>query len=296
MSKLSKSLSLQLFPFNIYLLKNITKILNVKTTFSYFRLILNSEQKPIYFGVENPDINFAGRSFDLQSLKSAITTPPNVAVVTGLGGIGKTQVVRKFINKNRSSYTNVICIDSQERGSLEEAFRTLAKDSLNISIDDRDIGSIVKEVLSKLSESKTLIVLDNIVNEEYIDTYNENIIKIILKMETAGERPHVVITSRIQEWGDSIQRIKLDVFDNEDAMEFVSRTLNVPNNKYNDSHDEIMALVDKVHNFPLALRQATAHIVHQRVEDIFFITDYINKYNMQEILDSPIFQKNILNT
>lgn len=206
-----------------------------------------------------PDINFVGRLDELNFLKTKIISQPHIIVISGLGGVGKTQLVRKFIDENKSSYNNVIWINAQERALIEENFKTLAKNSLNISIEcegkQRDFNSIIQEIFNKLSAQPTLIVLDNVDNKDDI--------KFVLTMGTLGKVPHVIITSRIRGWNISIDRIFLDVFNTTDAIEYVSRTLFDNECQQSDSLEQTRSLVDKLQRFPLALRQATAYIINE---------------------------------
>lgn len=255
------------------------------------------EPSPVWFRVFDPDANFTGRSSELLRLKYASTKPPHIIVVSGLGGIGKTQLVRKYVDENRSFYKNVVWINSQESELIEEAFTTLATNSLEISTHDiemreKDFKAIVEEVLRKLSKSPTLIVFDNADKEE-----NAQFIPFVLRTATSGYKPHIVITSRIQEWSHDISLMKLDVFTTEDAVQYVTKTLLDPENFYKDSLDDKKALVEKLQNFPLALRQATAHLNYQREDGSFYIADYLHEYDTSnELLNSNIFKTNALNT
>lgn len=209
----------------------------------------------------------------------------HVIVITGLGGIGKTQVARRFIQKNRSAYKNVIWINSERSETISGSFRKLAEDRLSIPIahpDGRlkDINCVVEHIFSKLHKTRTLYVYDNVNNVESIN--------FTLTIETLGEKPHVIITSRIQEWGDEIPMIHLREWEFNDAILYVTRTLN---DTTDDSDDEKKLLVETLQSFPLAMRQATAHINYQRKVDIFRIADYITKYATQEMLNSTFFTK-----
>lgn len=215
-----------------------------------------------------------------------------------MGGIGKTQLVRKYADENRSFYKNVVWINSHESELIEEAFTTLATNSLNISkrnIDggEKDFKSIVEEVFRKLSPSPTLIIFDNADKEE-----NAQFIPFVLQMATPGYKPHILITSRIQQWSKDVSLIKLGVFTSDDAVQFVSKTLTDPEDIYKDSLEDKIALVIKLQNFPLALRQATAHINYQREDGDFYIANYTDEYDSskKQLLDSNLFKTNALNT
>lgn len=132
----------------------------------YFRHIIqfrfSSTQRPtsIYFGILPPEYNFTGRDDELQDLDNALQRNVNssnnveslISVVAGLGGIGKTQLVREYVNRNRSKYDdNVIWIDAEKGELMVCTFKILAKDMLFISTIDangreKDINSIIQSV------------------------------------------------------------------------------------------------------------------------------------------------------
>ncbi|KAJ6645892.1 hypothetical protein Bhyg_01101 [Pseudolycoriella hygida] len=266
-------------------------------------VVHNNYGKPIsletIFQADVPDINFVGRSPELELLKKATTGDPGpflIAVVTGLGGVGKTQLIRKFIQDNEQSYNHIIWINSDQREQIEENFRTLAEElgiPTRFEGTYRKFDNISRDVFGRLATSNTselrnLMVFDNVDKKTDCD--------FVFKIATSGKRPHVIITSRIQEWSDSIQLIKLEVFDTDVAIEYISKTLIDPNKKYKDSVEDKTKLAEKLQNFPLALKQATAHINHQRKMTTFRITDFIHNYNAQAVLGSTHFQNDIFNT
>lgn len=52
----------------------------------------------INFRMDEPDTNFTGRSTELEKLKQlSASTDAEKIVVSGMGGVGKTQLTRKFI-------------------------------------------------------------------------------------------------------------------------------------------------------------------------------------------------------
>lgn len=263
-----------------------------------------SEPQAVSFRIDEPDINFVGRFDELKTMKEALqhstdSSPqrPQIIVVSGLGGIGKTQLARKFINDNQSCYKNVIWINSATSGLIEGAFTTLAETKLNMKLTTNiDFRSIVELVFGKLSTS-TLFVYDN------VDNIND--IKFAFTMKTLGKRFHVVITSRIRDWSENIEVISLKVWNSEEALAYVSKTLKDRDKSHEDTDEDKMSLAEKLQYFPLAMRQATAHINHQRVERIFHIVDYVSLYDTQKnskkekpedaqkMLDSKFFKDDI---
>ncbi len=206
-----------------------------------------------------------------------------IVAVSGLGGVGKTQLIRKFIDQNRQIYRNLIWINSKDSETIEEEFRRLAKIMELKQCMELDFVSLIEEVLKKLSSSRTLFVFDNVDNEENA--------KFIRKMGTPGVTPHIIITSRIQEWSESIESLKLSVFSVEDAIEYVSQELSC------DTEANIRRLVETLQSIPIALRQATAHISYHRKQESFTIDDFLMAFSIskEQILKSNFFQKDFLN-
>lgn len=73
-----------------------------------------------------------------------------------------------------------------------------------------------------------------------------------------------------------------------DAILYVTKTLA---DSMEDSDDDKKLLVDTLQAFPLALRQATAYINYQRKVEKFQISDYIEKFDTQEVLNSILFKQ-----
>lgn len=260
-------------------------------------MIPEPEPKTIRFGCVDVDTNFTGRSPELLRLKDACTNPPNIVVVSGLGGIGKTQFVLKYADQNRSVYKSVLFINSEESKLVVEAYQTIAK-KLKIRTEDFNgrnnaFSSTVEEVLGEVCKLSTLIVFDNVDKKESYD-----FVQFVIKLGgTLRCRPHIVLTSRYQAWSDSIPLIKLGAFNTDDALEYISKTVIGSGNVYDDSIEDRTTLVQELHCFPLALRQATAHINYQRKQGTFRIYDYVARYrsSKKEILDSKAFKKDLLN-
>lgn len=218
------------------------------------------------------------------SKNPTISSPP-VIVITGLGGIGKTQLVRRFVQKNRSIYTNVIWINCEKQESMSRSLRRLAEDRLGVLITHpdgrmKDMNSIAEHIFDKVHKTKTLCVYDNVDNADSIN--------FLLTIESMGEKPHVIITSRVQEWGSEIPVIQVKELEFLDAILYVTKTLT---DSMEDSDDNKKLLVETLQAFPLALRQATAYINYQRKVYKFRISDYIEKFDTQEVLNSILFKK-----
>ncbi|KAG4071081.1 hypothetical protein HA402_002753 [Bradysia odoriphaga] len=246
---------------------------------------------PVHFRHQSPVDGFTGRQEELSFLKEKLCIEnPRVMVVSGLGGVGKTQLVRKFVEENKEYYRNTVWINAQGRESVEEEFKILAESKLGISVNvngkERDFRCILDTIFEKLSTSKTLLVFDNVDKVETAE--------ILLDIAAVDVKPHILITSRIQEFSESVDFRKLEVFSSEEALEFIEKKLSCENDE--EPLADKMTLADTLKNLPLALRQATAHIRYHRKQDgNYKIRNYIDDFNKyrKQILDSDLFQKDI---
>lgn len=212
-----------------------------------------------------------------------------ITVVTGTGGIGKTQLVRKYVNENRSKYdNNVFWINADKEESIVESFKTLANEKLCISTKgangaEKKINLIIEDVYDFFVGKKFLLVYDNVESMENIRKF--------LVTGTDPNRPFFIITSRRQEWHEAIKVIKLKELQLAEATAFVSAMLSDDK----DSQEDIAFLAKDLQCFPLALRQATSYISYQRNTGNYTISNYLTNYKKQreELLDSKIFQNGV---
>ncbi len=186
-------------------------------------------------------------------------------------------------------------MNAETQESLSKSFHMLAKDLRIPTTEkrdgkerDRDIKYIVKDVYKHFTNVAILFIFDNA--EKYKDI-SEFLPK---SLSPDDKKPHVLITSRNQDWevGDEgkIEVIKLIEFTPEEAVDYIKKTLNIENDLQN-GHIEMLAR--ELQYFPLALRQAVTYIKEtnkkseRRGHKKFEISDYIKKYEIdaQELLE-----------
>jgi len=165
---------------------------------------LNSKQQ-IFYGIEDPVKSFIGREDKLRELEGLIQNSMLPAVtISGLAGMGKSELVKKYIKLNKSSIA--ICHwvngDSAEtlRSSLEQFADRLkvatidAKNEQPLKLPDvvNNILAQVKETMNLFNERSYTIVIDNVDNL-YDDFVN------VTKQLCCYSRSSVIITSRIRD-------------------------------------------------------------------------------------------------
>lgn len=81
-------------------------------------------------------------------------------------------------------------------------------------------------------------------------------------------KPHIIITSRIQDLSDSFACIKLEVFSSGEALDYISAKLSGQNESLTDK----MVLADILKNLPLVLRQQrpTLNVIENGTENTKF--------------------------
>ncbi|XP_037043438.1 uncharacterized protein LOC119079566 isoform X1 [Bradysia coprophila] len=263
------------------------------TTTTITNIFHSTEKRgPIYFNVCSPEPPFIGRTRELKLLDEAIQRNVNstasieshITVVSGLGGIGKTQLVREHVTQNKSKYdNNVIWINGDREESIVDTFKLLANDILTIPIvgangTEKNILSIVRDVYDCFCGENILVVYDNVESMESVGKF---------LLFGANTRPYFLITSRSRYWHWGIAAIHLSEWQPNEAIDFVSAIID----NARENAEDVRLLADDLQYFPLALRQATSYIFHR--EDT--IGNYRTKYEKQkkQLLDSKLFQNSV---
>ena len=269
---------------------------------------ISPPEASIWFEVRKPVESFTGRKRELEILhkevqhikrenKHNVTVISQMTSISGLGGIGKSEVARMYARKHCHDYDgNVIWLNAETNGMLKDSFHRLAKDHLNIStksIDgqEKDISSIVQEVYKYFSKRKSLFIFDNAEKLRTDKKQDKGIDKFLPNFQTIDDNePYIIITSRNKNWGKMIKVITLDVLTEEEAVEFIKKELEVSDES---QEKEIRQLAKTLQYFPLALQQAVAYIKHTDeklknvVKDKFKIIDYLKRYeqNARKLLN-----------
>ena len=281
----------------------LTKIKNAAQDIS---LVKSGIKKSIIFDLRLPVENFVGREAALNELHQTLLlgktativnamsgmslgSAPSLeltsgaqAAVSGLGGIGKTQLALRYAQLHVTEYdNNVVWINSETKLDMSRSFSKLAA-KLAIERKDeygehKDIERIVEEIYDYFSDRRSLFIFDNV--ENYVE------IEPFLPKSMVGNKPSLLITSRYKNWQNAAPVVSLDVFTNQESLALVKNGLSINSN----SQDvKIQLLHNLLHGLPLALQQAIAYIKIQRnLDSSFSIGNYIEmfKEKTKEVLD-----------
>ena len=120
------------------------------------------------FEVRNPVGSFTGRIEELgkpgesgklhtliQKNQGVATVISQLVSICGLGGIGKTELARKYIEKHSKDYdNNIIWINAATYETMVQSFLRLAKGLLGIPTEDRDIESVIRDMYAFFCKEK----------------------------------------------------------------------------------------------------------------------------------------------
>src|SRR2546429_6620527 len=218
---------------------------------------------------------FTGREVILDHLYTVLRSRNSAALtqgqaLSGLGGIGKTQIAVEYAYRYRDHYQAIFWLTASTRDVLSADFVILAA-LLDLPEQQEKEQDIVLRAVKRWLSSHThwLLILDNVDDLEMIVDF--------LPVTGTGD---VLITTRLQALGTVAQRIEVEKMELDEGVMFLLRrtkvltpgtTLDqVPKEKQVQATEIVMAL----DGLPLALDQAGAYIEETRCG----LSQYLNLY------------------
>ena len=216
-------------------------------------------------------------------------------VVTGLGGVGKSELVRAYCHTYAASFyeNNIIWINGENEAFITSAFNNVAE-IIKLDVkDDKGQFSDVKVVMSKVfrffANRYVLFVFDNVDNEDSVKEF------LNIQFKTGVQKPYVVITSQYTRWGQRFVRQELSCFNQETAEEFVSYNLKHNSSFNDDNNKRLCALFEYL---PLALQQAVGYIHNTDIPIDVYLSEF--QSHREELLsekhDNMLYSKTVMTT
>lgn len=215
---------------------------------------------------------FSGRAellknIDLLFNKEKMDVVSICQTISGLGGVGKTQLAIQYAYSYHYKYETCIWfVDAETEYSVYNTFVDFSRHFnlfLPVNYTQKDLQRAVTTWLSK--NRSWLLVFDNLETLDTITPYLPNKINGRILITTRNNRIDYGTT------------FLLDVFNLEEALSFMKRRLSKNNEckmeyyKYNDFNEKSTVLIKRLGCLPLALEQAGAYIKEVRCS----ISDYL---------------------
>jgi tetratricopeptide (TPR) repeat protein len=201
---------------------------------------------PPIFSLPHPrNPSFTGREAILAAAREALLEGGPAALtqaITGLGGVGKTQLALEYAYRHRGSYDVVWWVRSEEPAQLASDYAGLAAP---LDLPEKGLAdqtAIIRAVRSWLAVHPAwLLIFDNAPTAQAIYDY--------LPRGGAG---HVLVTSRDHAWGAVARPVEVSEFSRHESVEFLRRR----------TGQEVGAaeLAEALGDLPLALEHAAAYV------------------------------------
>jgi len=218
------------------------------------------------------NLYFTGREAILARLQETFEAGKTIQAITGLGGIGKTQLAIEYAYRYRSAYAAILWTHADSLQSLNADFVAHARalDLPGRGEEDQQLAvNAVKRWLQ--THSHWLLVFDN-----------ADDLPLVYDFLSSGDG-HTLITTRSSVTGPHIKGMELDKMSRDEGILFLLRRskrvaeenlLESINAVERDASETIYELVD---GLPLALDQAAAYVE----ENLCTFNDYRRLYQSQ---------------
>ncbi|KAF4529599.1 hypothetical protein B566_EDAN017824 [Ephemera danica] len=211
--------------------------------------LANEFYRRIHYNVQRVHAQFAGRFKQIEEIKDALEYEKNKCMfdllVTGMAGMGKTQLVLKYIEQNKQNHKNIIWINAESKESLEYCFDGIAKHC--------HLENNIQEIYSYLRHD-TLFVFDN-ADKVLLAKNDKNEYIYLPNNAQCIERNKFIVISQDKKWTTSFI-VNVDTLSEEDALEYLDETIKC-------SKEDKLKLAATYQYWPLALCLAVSYIKSQ---------------------------------
>ncbi|KAF3012728.1 hypothetical protein E8E15_001973 [Penicillium rubens] len=232
--------------------------------------------------------NFVGRQYELDNLWQYLqpTDPPSqkVAILHGLGGMGKTQLAVRFARDHRDDFKAIFWLSGKDRDtllqSLSFALNRLPGQSWDsVANNDGEVEQRARHMLRWLAldgNSRWLIIFDNIDRYHPFDSSISNGYDIA-EFFPKADHGSILITSRLQGLTELGEPFPVQRLDSHSSIQLLlqSSGLSFRNTTSKlDSNPDVLALANRLYGLPLAIVIAGAFMRETGTS----ITEYLQHY------------------
>lgn len=221
---------------------------------------------------------FTGRADFLNHIKNNFSQNNEHSlcqILTGIGGVGKSQIALEYVYSNGFEYDFVWWIEAEDPKVITAGYKDFAYKMGFIEDDVEDSEKIMSSINSWTSQNRNwLFVFDNAENAELIYDY--------LPINPQG---HIIITSRNINWEVLGSVLEIDVFSEIEASAFIKKRTNL------QIESGLNELLLDLGLLPLALEQASSYILNNSISYNEY-RDLFNKYRIEILKKYPPLKYN----
>ena len=199
----------------------------------------------------HPVASFSGRDEELAAVHAALASDGAIAIVHGLGGVGKSSITREYGWRNRDDYSVIWWLNAQtEDGIIEGLLRLGAMfvQGLDQLADRRAAAQRVVNTVLGGFDKPVLLMFDNLEDEGLMRTW-------------LPRTARALATSRDTAWSADIAAIHLQIWSVETAIEYLQRA----SSRADLSERDARAIAQVLGGLPLALAHAAAAMRNLRM-------------------------------
>jgi tetratricopeptide (TPR) repeat protein len=236
--------------------------------------------------------NFTGRAAELDRLNDNLFSQqqPHAQVLSGIGGIGKTELAIEYVHRNIDNYEIIWWIRAEHQDRVRDALVKLGarlelRQARTDGTRDRTVATVL-ETLQSGEWPSWLLVFDNAADPLELQKY----------IPAGRHKGHVIITARQPRWPSFIVADSIDVspFTDAESVSFLRRTVpslaEEPRFAAAENARRVTAarrLAAALGHLPIAVEHAAAYLAEtgQSVEE------YLARFaeNAQELLsEQPV--------
>ncbi|KAI1084628.1 hypothetical protein F5B20DRAFT_591667 [Whalleya microplaca] len=226
--------------------------------------------------------SFVGREDILSEIHnqlqtSTITKPGQKSfVLTGLGGMGKTQIAIKYAYRYRQLYPVTLLAHSDGQAKLSESFALFARElGLGDALNPIQAKQAVKDFLKTL-RSPWLMIFDNADGDDNV--------QLLTEFWPEADTGSILITSRNHTLRNKYPGLYLIELDENSAIHLLFSLTSLSRAAEDSVQAEKGAaaqIVQKIGYLPLGISQAASMILN----DSCSMAEFLEAYNLQELIN-----------
>jgi nucleoside phosphorylase/tetratricopeptide (TPR) repeat protein len=241
------------------------------------------ENKPRHWVVSLPrNPKFVGRQDEMRKLEELLTMRdgPRRVAITGLGGVGKTQVALEvaYRIRDRDKECSVLWVPCTSHALIEQTFLRFAEILGLQGVKPADVKEQIKTYLSSERAGKWLLVFDNADDTEMWLSANDTA-PALEDFLPQSEQGYILFTTRNRKLAMKLAPfniIPIPDVDKGTAFQILEKFLEHKNLPKDDT--TATALLEQLAFLPLAITQASAYII----ENDIGLSDYLALLQEQE--------------